>query len=240
MAHFLFNSVFTETHPELDSLNTSILALQNTYQSTYSGDIEEDKINLIEEKEINILADEQLYNIESDIFSKAQIINFYKKYNQKVETKLIDNDSKNNTILTQQDIEAFCLKFDTFNCCLAWECTKKINREMAIKKWKNVQLLSKAEKNMLLLATINALTRKESTTEHENNKKYLTNEYRFDGDKICLKAFLLIYDLTRWKWDSIHKHFLEHVILPISHGLKNQNSNNKISFNNILHIFKLC
>ncbi|CAG8823553.1 1688_t:CDS:2, partial [Gigaspora margarita] len=102
MAHFLFNSVFTETHPELDSLNTSILALQNTYQSTYSGDIEEDKINLIEEeKEISILADEQLYNIET-------------------------------------------------------------------------------KKNMLLLATLNALTRKENTIEHKNDKKYLTNEYRFD------------------------------------------------------------
>ncbi|KAF0421497.1 chaperonin: PROVISIONAL [Gigaspora margarita] len=154
MAHFLFNSVYTENHPELDSLNTSILALQNTYQSTYSGDIEEDKISLIEEeKEISILADEQLYNIESDIFSKTQIINFYKKYNQKIETKLIDNDSKNNKILTQQNIEA-----------------------------------------------------------------------------LALSLILLI------KWDSIRKHFLEHDILPISHGLKNQNSNNKISFNNILHI----
>ncbi|CAG8642036.1 12347_t:CDS:1, partial [Gigaspora rosea] len=110
MTHFLFNNVFIETHPELDSLNTSILVLQNIYQSTYSGDIEEDKINLIEEeKEIDILADEQLYNIESEIFSETQIINFCKKYNQKVETKLIDNDSKNNKILAQQDIEAFCL-----------------------------------------------------------------------------------------------------------------------------------
>ncbi|KAF0441598.1 chaperonin: PROVISIONAL [Gigaspora margarita] len=33
---------------------------------------------------------------------------------------------------------------------------------------------------MLLLATFNALTRKESTTEHGNDKKYLTNEYKFD------------------------------------------------------------
>ncbi|CAG8840194.1 24921_t:CDS:1, partial [Racocetra persica] len=42
--------VFTETYPELDLLNTSILAIQNIYQSTYSRDIEEDKINLIEEE----------------------------------------------------------------------------------------------------------------------------------------------------------------------------------------------
>src|SRR5690242_6344844 len=89
---------------------------------------------------------------------------------------------------------------------------------------------------MFLLAILNALTRKENTTEYEKDKKYLTNEYRFDGEKICLKAFLLIYDITNWKWESIRKHFLEHDILPISHELKNQNSNNKISFNNILHI----
>ncbi|CAG8439701.1 4849_t:CDS:2 [Scutellospora calospora] len=102
-------------------------------------EIEEDTINLIkEEKEINILADKQLCNIESNIFFKTQIINFYKKYNQKSKTKLIDNNSKNNEILTQHDIEVFCFKFNTFNCCLSWKCTKKINHEVAIKKWKNV------------------------------------------------------------------------------------------------------
>ncbi|CAG8847922.1 23824_t:CDS:1, partial [Gigaspora margarita] len=53
--------VFIKTHPELDSLNTSILVLQNIHQSIYLGDIEKDKINLIEEeKEFNILVDKQL------------------------------------------------------------------------------------------------------------------------------------------------------------------------------------
>ena len=36
MAHSLFNSIFTETHPELVTLNTNILELQSIYQSTYN------------------------------------------------------------------------------------------------------------------------------------------------------------------------------------------------------------
>ncbi|CAG8842985.1 31201_t:CDS:2, partial [Gigaspora margarita] len=58
----------------------------------------------------------------------------------------------------------------------------------------------------------------------------------FDGDQICSKAFLLIYDVSEWKWKSIHKHFLENDILPITHQLKGKSSNNKISFEIIINI----
>ncbi|CAG8656821.1 7275_t:CDS:2, partial [Cetraspora pellucida] len=68
--------------------------------------------------------------------------------------------------------------------------------------------MSKDEKNMFLLGILNALVRKE-TTKNNINKKYLTNEYQFDGNHICLEAFLLMYNVSEWKWKSIHRHFNE-------------------------------
>ncbi|CAG8780107.1 14096_t:CDS:1, partial [Cetraspora pellucida] len=100
---------------------------------------------------------------------------------------------------------------------------------------KNIQMISKDEKNMFLLGILNALVRKE-TTKNNINKKYLTNEYQFDRNHICLEAFLLIYDVSEWKWKSIYKHFLENDILLITHQLKEKISNNKISFEIIINI----
>ena len=54
--------------------------------------------------------------------------------------------------------------------------------------------MSKDKKNIFLLGILNTLVRKE-TTKNNINKKYLTNEYQFDGNHICLEAFLLIYDI---------------------------------------------
>ena len=236
MSHTLFNSIFTETHPELTSLNTNISSLQNIYQSTYID--EENNSEFLEQNSNetnNFISSKLFYNIDNDIFSQIEINNFYKIFNQKSEFFISDIDKKQK-VLTEQDINAFCNKFDLFECCSTLQCTKNIiNREIAIKKWKNIQMMSKDEKNMFLLGILNALVRKE-TPKNIINKKYLTNEYYFDGNHICLKAFLLIYDVSGWKWKSIRKHFLENDILPITHQLKEKSSNNKILFEIIINI----
>ena len=122
--------------------------------------------------------------------------------------------------------------------CCQKECTKTIiNHEVALKKWKAVQAMSKENKNMLLLGTLNALVQKDKTHRGEIRQK-LASEYRFEGDHICLQAFQLIYDISEHKWKTTRKHFLEYNIVPIGHGLKTRYSNNKISFITILHVLK--
>lgn len=237
MSHTLFNSIFTETHPELTSLNTNISSLQNIYQSTYIEE-ENNSDEILEQSsnETNNFISSNLFNnIDNNIFSQIEINNFYKIFNQKSEIFISEVDKKQKAI-TEQDINAFCNKFDSFECCSSLQCTKNIiNREIAIKKWKNIQMMSKDKKNMFLLGILSALVRKE-TTQNNREKKYLTNEYQFDGSNICSEAFLLIYDISGWKWKSIRKHFLENDILPITHQLKGKNSNNKITFEIIINI----
>ena len=164
MSHTLFNSIFTETHPELTSLNTNISSLQNIYQSTYID--EENNSEFLEQNSNetnNFISGELFYNIDNDIFSQIEINNFYKIFNQKSEFFISDIDKKKKA-LTEQDINAFCNKFDLFECCSTLQCTKNIiNREIAIKKWKNIQMMSKDEKNIFLLGILNALVRKETT-----------------------------------------------------------------------------
>ncbi|CAG8569557.1 7151_t:CDS:1, partial [Scutellospora calospora] len=86
--------IFTETYPELITLNTNILELQSIYQSTYN----EKKIfdELLEENNDNdnILISELFYNIDNNIFSKIQINYFYKIFNQKFEFFVKNFDKK--------------------------------------------------------------------------------------------------------------------------------------------------
>ncbi|CAG8667418.1 10405_t:CDS:2, partial [Scutellospora calospora] len=164
--------IFTETHPELVTLNTNILELQ---KENNNND--------------NILISELFYNIDNNVVSEIQINYFYKIFNQKSEF-FVENFDKKQKELIEQDINTFCLRFDSFKYCSTLEYTKKIiDREVAIKKWKNIQILSKNEKNILLLGILNAFVRKENITEHGTKKKYLTNEYFFNEDHIVQKHF---------------------------------------------------
>src|SRR5436305_15145188 len=70
----------------------------------------------------------------------------------------------------------------------------------------------------------------------KTEKKNLTSEYYFEGIKICMLAFLTIYGIGKKKWEVIRKHFNEHDITPIVHGLTGRKSNNAISFEAILQI----
>ncbi|CAG8757720.1 8608_t:CDS:1, partial [Cetraspora pellucida] len=53
MSHTLFNSIFSETHPKLASLNTNILLLQNIYQSTFIKEANNSEFSEQNNNEIN-------------------------------------------------------------------------------------------------------------------------------------------------------------------------------------------
>ena len=92
MSHSLFNSIFTETHPELVTLNTNISVLQSIYQSTYNEEKIFDEILEENNNNDNTIIGEQFYNIDNNIFSKIQINYFYKIFNQKSEFFISDID----------------------------------------------------------------------------------------------------------------------------------------------------
>ncbi|CAG8755901.1 606_t:CDS:1, partial [Cetraspora pellucida] len=107
MSHTLFNSIFNKTYPELASLNTNILLLQNIYQSTFIEEANNFEFSEQNNNEINnFISSEPFYNIDNNIFSQIEINNFYKIFNQKSESFISEVDKKQKA-LTDQDINAF-------------------------------------------------------------------------------------------------------------------------------------
>ncbi|CAG8807944.1 7230_t:CDS:1, partial [Cetraspora pellucida] len=96
-----------ETHPELTSLNTNILSLQNIYQSTFIEEANNSKFLEQNNNKINnFISSELFYNFDNNIFSQIKINNFYKIFNQKSESFISEIDKKQK-MLTDQDINAF-------------------------------------------------------------------------------------------------------------------------------------
>ena len=84
---------------------------------------------------------------------------------------------------------------------------------------------------MFLLGMLNANVR--ITTKE---KKSLTSDYYFEGLKICMTSFLIIYGIRKRKWEDVHKHYVDHNISLIKHGLTGRKSNNSIPFETVLQI----
>ena len=51
-----------------------------------------------------------------------------------------------------------------------------------------------------------------------------------------MTSFLIIYGIGKRKWEDIRKHYVNHAISPIKHGLTGWKSNNFISFETVLQI----
>jgi hypothetical protein len=138
--------------------------------------------------------------------------------------------------LIKQDVEAFQRKLETTSCC-SKKCliNNIVNHEISIKKFKLFQKLNKNQQNMFLLGMLNANVRTNKTRKNED-KLCLTNEYYFEGIKICMIAFLTIYGIGKRKWEAVRKHYADHDISPIVHGLTGRKSNNAMPFETILYI----
>ena len=83
-----------------------------------------------------------------------------------------------------------------------------------------------------------AVTIRNNTTTKGYKRTKLANEYSFEGNKICNKAFLVIYDIGTKQWENIRKHYIQYDINPRRHKLEGRPSNHAISFEDVLEILK--
>ncbi|SRR5436190_1572709 len=223
-------NLFIDTHAELHELNTALEQLQEEYKFNIEYD---DNTDADEGNEENILPVND--NLAQSIFTNTQIEEFHRIWNKDPplheEENEIPEDQQFNEKLLEQDIESFKKKLMTSPCCSKNCLTSNlVNYEIAIKKYQLFQNLNKNQQNMFLLGMLNANVR--VTT----GKKSLTSDYYFEGLKICMTAFLIIYGIGKRKWEAVRKHYGENDIAPIIHGLTGRKSNNAILFETVLKI----
>ena len=209
--HFLFESIFNNTHSEFSSLQHQMKELQTVYQSNEAVPIDESETDESDQEEESLAKftehteptlDESTLNkplLSEFVLSNKQINKFKKIYSKnKIDNNVDDNDNviqKIKTSLNKKDEEAQLIKLQTKFCCKD-SCLQKISHEDALVTYQNFQSLSKSYRDMFMLGFLSATIRDETTTKGQKRLR-LANIYMFEGIKICSNAFLIIYGIGK-------------------------------------------
>ena len=250
--HFLFDSIFTNTHPELHTIRDQMEELRTNYQSNETSEITipDGESILIEPIVIEpVLIDEPNLDehiilnesiLDEPVLSNEQIDKFKNIYLKSKTDDINEDDDNSISIqkikkkLNQNDDEAQLKKLQTEICCKK-TCLQKLDHDHALSFYQKFQNLNNNQKDMLLLGVLVATVWNEITTKNQKRQRLASN-YVFEGIEICYKAFLLIYGIGERYWDNVRAHFAENGISPRIHKLVGKISNFAVSFETILEI----
>lgn len=244
-SHFLFDSIFINTHSELHTIRDQMEELQTNYQSNETSEItipdEESELIVVLIDETNLdepILDEPI--LDEPALSNEQIDKFKNIYSKSKTDDINEDDDNSISIqkikkkLNQKDDEAQLKKLQTEICCKK-TCLQKFDYKHALSFYQKFQNLNNNQKDMLLLGVLVATVRNEITTKNQKRQRLASN-YIFEGIEICYKAFLIIYGIGERYWDNVRAHFAENGISPRIHKLVGKISNFAVSFETILEI----
>lgn len=229
MSSSFFDSIFTETHPDLTDLQNSFEKLQIEYLPSLDINKEEEKIELTHDEaeendhEIEILSNEQIESFK-DIYYKNKII----------DDQIIDSEEQ---MEIDHDIKQYVENLLKKHCCQKACLREKLDFNEIETRYKYFLDLRKTEQDMFLKGILSASLRGETTAKGKKRKN-LANVYFFDGIEICKSAFLGIYGIGTTRWVNIRRHFNDFDIQTRANSLTGKVSNRAISFNGVLQIIK--
>jgi hypothetical protein len=237
---FLFDSIFFETHPELDNLQHMFSKLKMAYQTDeiknednsmlleFENDENDNEDNSEDDSRRND-DDENDDEFKNDVLTKEQIKKFKNIYNKKfIETNEDEDDEKSEG--KNEEVDIFMENLQKFHC--SDNCIKNLNLTKIKLRYESFNTLSKTEQDMYLLGIISSTI----VNNPEKEKSRLKNNYSFEGTNICRDAFLTIHNIGAKRWKNIRSHYLENDIKIRQNLLSGRVGNRATSFDSILKI----
>lgn len=240
MTSIILDTIFNETHPELNDLQELFSELERSYQSNSNIDDNAENTQYLmpsnnEEMMEGIKEVEEMEEIIHviEILSKEQIENFEKIY------KKINIDDDENIVSEEQqmniDINNYVTNLQQKNCCLNNCLKEKLGYDRALIRYKYFIELTKIQQDIFLMGFLSSSLRCNTTTTG-TDRKNLACEYSFDGVKICEKSFRQIYGLGNTRWRNLRQHYIEQDIKVRKSALMGRTSNRTTPFPVILKI----
>ncbi|CAG8744318.1 7130_t:CDS:2 [Gigaspora margarita] len=236
----IFDSIFSETHHELEILNNEISQLQNIYLTDYNSDEESDNETneFIIDKTSDETSDQTSKSIAlavyiNNFFTIDQIKSFHKMYMLNPMRAIMEENKAREKRLDKHNDDAFLIKLQQ-SCC-AKSCFLNVNNQAALKRFQEMKAMTQYESSLCFLGIIDASMH---VTEFKNGKPktYLTTDYKFEGVTICQKAWYTIYDIQKRRWEALRTHYQNFGLTPKIHGLTGRVSNYAISFSTTLNV----
>ncbi|CAG8841545.1 23181_t:CDS:2, partial [Gigaspora margarita] len=230
----VFESIFAETHSELECLNNEISKLEEIYLTNDDSDKESDNESI--DNETYNETSESLAIYIDNFFTAKQIEHFHKTYMLHPMRAVAEDEKIRNKRLDKWDDDAFLAKLQQFNCCTL-RCLLNVNPQAALKRFQKMKALTQSESNLCFLGIID--TSMHATKFKDGTQKaYLTTNYKFEGVPICQKAWYTIYDIQKRQWEALRTHYQNFGFKPKIHGLAGRVSNHAIFFSTTLNALK--
>jgi hypothetical protein len=235
MTHPLLNSIFSETHKELQTLQQDFSCFQ-THFVTIDSNVSE--LNL--ENNDEILDEVEAENSEFLVITETQLQKYQQLFKKTeiiegdnlgdIEMQLLDKEIKRN------NEECFKKNIIETSCCQN-NCLKdKIDTERAFLRNSNFESLSKSNQDSFLMGYLVGSSGSQHVTVKGNKRVKAVCNYSFDAKEICLKAFKFVYGIGTTRWENIRTHFYIEDIKARVHKAIGKPSNRTISFSTIIKI----
>ncbi|RIB26581.1 hypothetical protein C2G38_2266362 [Gigaspora rosea] len=203
--HPLLNSIFSETHQELQTLQNDFLNLQIHFVNTNYENSQLENYNEILEEDENDDSDELLFISEYQLQKYHQIYNNIKIVDNLEEDNLNNNEFEKLKTTINNNEETFIKQISKTNCCQNNCLKEKINSKNAFLRNSNFQSLSKSNQDSFLMGYFIGISNIKNTSK--NNKRIrISYNYSFDSEEICLQAFKFIYGIGSTRIENIRTH----------------------------------
>ncbi|CAG8728936.1 3404_t:CDS:1, partial [Cetraspora pellucida] len=128
-------------------------------------------------------------------FIACQVEHFHKIYTLYPMRMIMEDEKIRDKRSDKRDDDAFLTKLNQFCCCVE-RCLLNVNHQAALERFQQMKAMLQNESKLCFLRIIDASM---NATEFKNGtqKAYLTTNYKFQGVKICQKAWFIIYDIQK-------------------------------------------
>ena len=101
-------------------------------------------------------------------------------------------------------------------CDCGLECLQSLEPDFVLRHRTNIAKLSRAEHDMYLMGIIMATMGNPKSTSKRKERQRVRNKYIFQGQEVCLEAFLYLENVTAYHVKAIRAHVLEKGVTPRS------------------------
>ncbi|KAF0484240.1 chaperonin: PROVISIONAL [Gigaspora margarita] len=233
--HPLLNSIFSETHQELQTLQNDFLNLQIHFVNTNYENSQSKDYNEILEEDENDESNELLFISEYQLQKYHQIYNNNKIVDNLKENNLNNNEFEKLKTTINNNEETFIKQISETNCCQNNCLKEKINSKKAYLRNFNFQSLSKSNQDSFLMGYFIGISNLKNTSKG-NKRIRISYNYSFDSEKICLQAFKFIYGIGSTRIENIKTHLFQEDIKARIHKSARKSSYTAIPFFTVIRI----
>lgn len=124
-----------------------------------------------------------------------------------------------------------------FQCNCGKRCLSKMDRTSVEEHIMNIKEMTKDEKDLYVMGAVHKVNPDQKRSRYGERKR-TRYDYRYEGHKVCRKAFTVIYDISEATLKRLIKHLCTYGNIPRVHRSKGRKPKHALAFSDIEKLVK--